>query len=822
MTISWRTATGLSASTSASLTWTLPTGHTVGDLLVAIYGGKPYSGTSGTPTGYAAQGSVASGSVGNSNGSGSTRAQVFTKTHTASESNPTATVSETPSPSMVAMLAATKTEPGSWFIANTTAADSTLTGTTISATGAGSLTVRTGERVVVVSVGNDNLESETSAALAIGSATFTITQMLSTTVTSTGNDGSMFVYDCLVTAGGTGTPVFTATSGRSGNSTRAVVFLQLWEPVNRSQTDDIGTTDTLVISFTKALSDAEDVADQAFRSLFATPSTEDVGVTDTLNVIVGIYQSETGLGVTDTRTITRTIPLSEDIDLSDVDQPTHALTGGAIPIEDDEDVTDSVAIVQRESVGTEAIGVTDTLNVIAGLYQSETGVGITDSRSVGRTNPVLIEDPIGVEDEWLNNPDVNTGSAFDHSALIDGDTETLRDLLNVEQDISQSHGAIGIADDDIVVYKSGPEAFSRTIEDKAGTYDSGGFFEVSDTLATEPVGVSDTPTPRANVVITDSIEATDSSVRGREICLSDNTTTATDIATVVVPSGTTYDISVPVESIGVTDDQPDVYHYVPSTFSRSIEDRVGVTHQPPDEDWTGYAARGREDSAGTTESVAVARCVALSESIGITDPTALVKNVNLTDAEGLTDSASTLRRGRTDRIGITDGTPDVRHDRRGYIQVPVPDDVEMTDSISIRRVVTVSDMLDVIDVASLRSPTLKLGVNDVVDLAEPTGYPDVFGWRPVWTMTTPTVKEAPIGGHRLFHFYKNDHGVSLLIHGTTVTEKRWPTVDELEACDRYYLGGHETRVDDVEADFLINAGYGDYLTLTQEKIVTYS
>ena len=55
-------------------------------------------------------------------------------------------------------------------------------------------------------------------------------------------------------------------------------------------------------------------------------------------------------------------------------------------------------------------------------------------------------------------------------------------------------------------------------------------------------------------------------------------------------------------------------------------------------------------------------------------------------------------------------------------------------------------------------------------------------------------------------------GVSLLINGTTVTATQTPSQDDLAAANYYYLGGHEYTISDYEANVLINAGYGDYVT----------
>jgi hypothetical protein len=55
-------------------------------------------------------------------------------------------------------------------------------------------------------------------------------------------------------------------------------------------------------------------------------------------------------------------------------------------------------------------------------------------------------------------------------------------------------------------------------------------------------------------------------------------------------------------------------------------------------------------------------------------------------------------------------------------------------------------------------------------------------------------------------------GVSLIVNGTSVTENRTPSQDDLADADTYYLGGHAYTLTDEEAQVLIDAGYGDYLT----------
>ena len=58
-----------------------------------------------------------------------------------------------------------------------------------------------------------------------------------------------------------------------------------------------------------------------------------------------------------------------------------------------------------------------------------------------------------------------------------------------------------------------------------------------------------------------------------------------------------------------------------------------------------------------------------------------------------------------------------------------------------------------------------------------------------------------------------NRGITLLVTGTTVTQNRTPSQDDLAAADAYYLGGHTYTLDDTAAQVLINAGYSEYLTL---------
>jgi hypothetical protein len=52
----------------------------------------------------------------------------------------------------------------------------------------------------------------------------------------------------------------------------------------------------------------------------------------------------------------------------------------------------------------------------------------------------------------------------------------------------------------------------------------------------------------------------------------------------------------------------------------------------------------------------------------------------------------------------------------------------------------------------------------------------------------------------------------LIVNGTNVIATLTPSQDDLAAASYYFLGGHEYTISDGQAQVLINAGYGDYVT----------
>jgi hypothetical protein len=55
-------------------------------------------------------------------------------------------------------------------------------------------------------------------------------------------------------------------------------------------------------------------------------------------------------------------------------------------------------------------------------------------------------------------------------------------------------------------------------------------------------------------------------------------------------------------------------------------------------------------------------------------------------------------------------------------------------------------------------------------------------------------------------------GQTLIVNGTQVTITLTPSQDDLAAASYYFLGGHEYEISDYQAQVLIDAGYGEWVT----------
>jgi hypothetical protein len=78
----------------------------------------------------------------------------------------------------------------------------------------------------------------------------------------------------------------------------------------------------------------------------------------------------------------------------------------------------------------------------------------------------------------------------------------------------------------------------------------------------------------------------------------------------------------------------------------------------------------------------------------------------------------------------------------------------------------------------------------------------------------PTVDEGPAGFSRLFWRYKIARANTILVYGQAIISERTPGVDETQAADYCYLGGHSYVISPVEYNILVNGGYAAYITTT--------
>jgi hypothetical protein len=76
----------------------------------------------------------------------------------------------------------------------------------------------------------------------------------------------------------------------------------------------------------------------------------------------------------------------------------------------------------------------------------------------------------------------------------------------------------------------------------------------------------------------------------------------------------------------------------------------------------------------------------------------------------------------------------------------------------------------------------------------------------------PTVIQGPAGGHWLFWRYSLARGITVYKIDGQWYEEQYPSQDDLDIADAYYLGGHEYEITLAEKDDLEAAGY-DVITL---------
>ena len=73
---------------------------------------------------------------------------------------------------------------------------------------------------------------------------------------------------------------------------------------------------------------------------------------------------------------------------------------------------------------------------------------------------------------------------------------------------------------------------------------------------------------------------------------------------------------------------------------------------------------------------------------------------------------------------------------------------------------------------------------------------------------TPTVREGPAGGGRLFNLYKLDKGISIVKSCASYSQARYLLDEDLADYDIVYRGGYEYVVNEATKAALIAGGVG--------------
>ena len=75
-----------------------------------------------------------------------------------------------------------------------------------------------------------------------------------------------------------------------------------------------------------------------------------------------------------------------------------------------------------------------------------------------------------------------------------------------------------------------------------------------------------------------------------------------------------------------------------------------------------------------------------------------------------------------------------------------------------------------------------------------------------YVFETPIMREGPAGGHRLFHFYKLNRGISIVKDNGTYRQVRFLQDEDLRSYQEVYLGGNKHIVDETTKAALIAGG----------------
>jgi len=172
---------------------------------------------------------IASGAVASGNGTGSVNATVAGRIAEGALSGSEVFTVTSGAEVLGAMSRWTIASGKQWAFQVSAGADTTVTGTVVSATGT-ALSVAPNDVIVVTVALNDDIDTHTSQTVTLAGATLSAMTWQTVFTDTTGSDAAMYVGHCTVTAGTvSASPVYAATASTSGESATAVTFLRLRE-----------------------------------------------------------------------------------------------------------------------------------------------------------------------------------------------------------------------------------------------------------------------------------------------------------------------------------------------------------------------------------------------------------------------------------------------------------------------------------------------------------------------------------------------------------------------------------------------------------------
>lgn len=315
------------------------------DVILTLIGNKPFSSTPSV-SGYTSLGTITSGSVANAVSSGSVRATAGQR-NTVTTAAGSDTVSVTSgSPTMaIGLRFATSISGAAWSVSGIGLADTDETLLTVSATGTFATDqLRSGDVLVISVVLKDDAITHSTQLITIAGITHGAITWLAQQTTTSGNDGSMYIGYCAITAGSsTGSATYSATSSVTGASAAAVNLVRLRE---------ITPTPTGLAANEVSSSEIDLTWDTVTGATSYTLERSPDGSTGWSTVYTGSTASFNDTGLTTATTYYYRVSATGSAGTSSPSSNVSGLTKSVIPISDDFSSGSWAAVRWKQNAGS--------------------------------------------------------------------------------------------------------------------------------------------------------------------------------------------------------------------------------------------------------------------------------------------------------------------------------------------------------------------------------------------------------------------------------------------------------------------------------------